>query len=321
MLTAARARAGWLLLLFVTLWPVGPLHAQDDAPLSLSAYQERLAAALAQLESGVDLEKVQADLAAIEQVRLPDGRILDIEPLLEGIENVDDARVRLETVLAQLELADSDRTADRLAALERVSQRLDLDRPSLWERFWRWLEDLWDRLTSRRRSSGGAGAGAGAAAGQAVSTVAGWGIIVVGSLLLALLLSYWLRGLLGGILTDSAARARTAGSDGPATAAEAREQASAQAQGGAYRQAVRSLFLSALLHLRENGLLHHVENQTNREVLASLPPHSPARPHLEPVVETFDRVWYGIREPDEQTFNAYRQAVNALMAETENGDS
>ena len=121
MLTAARARAGLLLLLFVTLWPAGPLHAQDDAPLSLSAYQERLAAALAQLESGVDLEKVQADLAAIEQVRLPDGRILDIEPLLEGIENVDDARVRLETVLAQLELAESDRTADRLAALERVS--------------------------------------------------------------------------------------------------------------------------------------------------------------------------------------------------------
>ena len=321
MLTAARARAGLLLLLFVTLWPVGPLHAQGDAPLSLSAYQERLAAALAQLESGVDLDKVQADLAAIEQVRLPDGRVLDIEPLLEGIENVDDARVRLETVLAQLELAESDRTADRLAALDRVSQRLDLDRPSLWERFSRWLEDLWDRLTSRRRSSGGAGAGAGAAAGQAVSTVAGWGIIVVGSLLLALLLSYWLSGLLGGILTDSAARARTAGSDGPATAAEAREHASAQAHGGAYRQAVRSLFLSALLHLRENGLLQHVENQTNREVLASLPPHSPARPHLEPVVETFDRVWYGIHEPDEQTFNAYRQEVNALMAETENGDS
>ena len=317
MLAAARRRAWWLFIFVVALWPVGPLHAQDDAPPSLSAYQERLVAALAQIESGVDLEKVQADLAAIEQVRLPDGRVLDIEPLLEGIENVDDARVRLETVLAQLELADSDRTADRLAVLERVSQRLDLDRPTLWERFLRWLEDLWDRLTDRRRSS----AGAAASAGQAVSTFAGWGIIVVGSLLLALLLSYWLRGLLGGILTDSAARAHTAGSDGPATAAEAREQASAQAHGGAYRQAVRSLFLSALLHLRENGLLQHVENQTNREVLASLPPHSPARPHLEPVVETFDRVWYGIREPDEQTFNAYRQEVNALMAETENGDT
>ena len=315
MIATARGRAGWLLLLLATLWPAGPLHAQDEAPVSLSVYEERLAAALAQLESGVDLEKVQADLAAIEQVRLPGGRVLDITPLLDGIENVDDARVRLETVLAQLELVDSDRTADRLAALDRVSQRLDLDRPSLWERFTRWLEDLWDRLKPQRQASGGAGA----SAGQAVSTVAGWGIIVVGSLLLVLLLSYWLRGFLGGILTDSAPRARSAGSEGPATAAEAREQATAQAQRGAYRQAVRTLFLSALLHLRENGLLQQVENRTNREVLASLPPHSPARPHLEPVVETFDRVWYGIREPDEQTFNAYREEVNALMAETEEG--
>lgn len=315
MIATARGRAGWLLLLLATLWPAGPLHAQDEAPVSLSVYEERLAAALAQLESGVDLEKVQADLAAIEQVRLPGGRVLDITPLLDGIENVDDARVRLETVLAQLELVDSDRTADRLAALDRVSQRLDLDRPSLWERFTRWLEDLWDRLKPQRQASGGAGA----SAGQAVSTVAGWGIIVVGSLLLVLLLSYWLRGFLSGILTDSAAPARSAGREGPATAAEAREQATAQAQSGAYRQAVRTLFLSALLHLRENGLLQQVEYRTNREVLASLPPHSPARPHLEPVVETFDRVWYGIREPDEQTFNAYREEVNALMAETEEG--
>ncbi len=314
MIAIARGRAWWLLIIVASLWPASPLHAQGEATVSLSVYEERLGSALLQLNMGVDLEKVQADLDAIKQVRLPDGRVLDIVPLLENVGNVDDARVRLETVLAQLGLVDSDRTADRLAALNRVSERLDLDRPSLWERFSRWLEDLWDRLTSRRRSSGGA------AAGQAVSTVAGWGIILVGSLLLALLLSYWLSGLLGGILTDSAARARRAGSEGPATAAEAREQASAQARGGAYRQAVRSLFQSALLHLRENGLLQDVDNQTNREVLASLPPHSPARPHLEPVVETFDRVWYGIREPDEQTFNAYRQEVNALMAETENGD-
>lgn len=315
MLTAARGFSWWLLIIVASLWPAGPLQAQDEAPVSLSVYEEQLKSALLQLNMDVSLEKVQADLAAIKQVRLPDGRVLDIVPLLEGTENVDDARVRLETVLAQLELIDNDRTADRLSALDRVFERLDLDRPSLWERFWRWLEDLWDRLTSQRQSSGGAGA----SAGQAVSTVAGWGIIVVGSLLLALLLSYWLRGFLGGILTDNAARARRAGSEGPATAAEAREQASAQAQGGAYRQAVRTLFLSALLHLRENGLLQHVENQTNREVLASLPPHSPARPHLEPVVDTFDRVWYGIREPDEQTFNAYRQEVNALMAETGEG--
>ena len=313
MLAAVRRRAQsiwWLLIVFLSLWPVGSLHGQGNATISLSAYQERLADALSQLESGVDLGTVQADIAAIVQVELPDGRILDIVPLLEGIENVDDARARLQTVLAQLERIDSDKTADRLAALDRVSSRLDLDRLSLWERIRRWFDDLLDRIRPQERTDAGSGVG------RVVGTVAGWAIVAVGSLLLAVLLTYWLRGFLGGILTDSVARPGRSGREGPATAAEAREQASAQAQSGDYRQAVRSLFLSALLHLRENDLLHYVDSQTNREVLASLPPRSPARPHLKPVVETFDRVWYGVREPDEQTFDAYRQEVNALMAES-----
>ena len=301
----------WLLVVVLWLWPTSSLYAQDSVPISLSAYQGRLADALAQLDNGVDLETVQVDIAAITQVELPDGRILDVVPLLEGVDNADDARARLKTVLGQLERIDSDRTADRLAALDRASRRLDLDRLSLAERIQRWFDDLLDRIQIRPRQQTGA-------VGRAVGAVAGWGIVVVGSLLLAVLLSYWLRRLLGGILTDSVACPRRTESGEPATATEARKLASAQAQSGDYRQAVRSLFLSALLHLREGGLLHYADSQTNRELLASLSPQSPARPHLEPVVETFDQVWYGIREPDEQTFNAYRREVNALMTETDN---
>ncbi len=317
MLAAPRRRVQspwWMPLLVLLFWPTNSLHAQDNVPISLSAYRERLTDALSQLDNGVDLETVQADIAAIKQVELSDGRILDVVPLLEGIENTDDARARLKTALGQLERIDSDRTADRLAALDRASRRLDLDRLSLAERIRRWLDDLLERMRIRPRQQ----TSAGGALGRIVGSVAGWGFVVVGSLLLAVLLSYWLRRFLGGILTDSVARPRRTESGEPATAAEARKQASAQAQSGDYRQAVRSLFLSALLHLREGGLLHYADSQTNREVLASLPPQSPARPHLEPVVETFDQVWYGIREPDEQTFNAYRREVNALMTEIDN---
>ena len=314
MRAVARRRAQsicWLLPVVLWLWSTNSLHAQQDAPLPLSAYQTRLSDALSQLDNGTELETVQAGIAAIKRVELPDGRILEIAPLLEGIEKPADARARLKTALGQLERIDSDHTAERLAALDRASRRLDLDRLSLWERIQRWFDDLLDRILLWRPM------GAGSPVQRIAGVVAGWGIVAVGSLLLALLLSYWLRGFLGGILTDSVAPPRTTGSAEPATAAQARTQASAHAQSGDYRQAVRSLFLSALLHLRENGLLHYADSQTNREVLASLPPQSRARPHLEPVVETFDRVWYGIREPDEQTFNAYRQKVNALMAETD----
>ena len=321
---AARKRAGnclWLLLLILLLWPDSALHAQQHPPprpfrvgahstMTLSAYQERLADALSQLDSGVDLATVQADIAAIKQVELPDGRILDIEPLLADIDNVADARARLETALGQLQRIDNDHTADRLAALDRVTGGLDLAGLSLWERFLRWLGDLLDRIWPQRQTAGDS------AVGQAVGNVIGWGVVAVGSLLLAVLLSYWLRRFLGGILTDSVIRPSRTGSGGPATAAEARQQASIQSHSGDYRQAVRSLFLSALLHLRENDLLHYADSQTNREALANLDPDSPVRPHLESVVETFDQVWYGIREPDEQTFDAYSREVNALMAET-----
>ena len=141
----------------------------------------------------------------------------------------------------------------------------------------------------------------GSAVGRAVGTAAGWGIVALGCLFLAVLLSYWLRRFFGSFLTDNRARARRTGSREPATAAEVRKQASTQAQSGDYRGAVRSLFLSALLHLRENDMLHYLDSHTDRGLLASLPTQSPAHLYLQPVVETFERVWYGIREPDEHT--------------------
>lgn len=303
-LLAAFSLAALLLL------PPVPLRAQQDAPLPLADYQARLAAALGRLESGAPVADVRTDLRRIRRVALPDGRVLEIAPLLDENDTRARATARVQTVLGQLQRAGDDRTAERLAALERVEQRLDLGRLSLWQRFWRWFGDLLDRILPQRQAGGST------AVGDAIGALIGWGVVLVGGLLLTILLAYWLRRFLGGMLTDSLRRERAGREGVPATAAEARSQASLQAESGDYRQAVRSLFLSALLHLREADLLRYADSQTNREVLANLGPRDPVRPHLEPVVETFDRVWYGVREPDEQTFRAYSREVDALMAET-----
>ena len=178
----------------------------------------------------------------------------------------------------------------------RAARRLDLNRISLWQHIQRWFDDLLDRIRPHNPRTD-----VGSAVGQAVGTAAGWGIVVLGCLFLAVLHSYWLRRFFGSFLTYNRARARRTGSREPATAAEARKQASTQAQSGDYRGAVRSLFLSALLHLRENDMLHYLDSHTDRGLLASLPTQSPAHLYLQPVVETFERVWYGIREPDEHT--------------------
>ncbi|MBM7841834.1 DUF4129 domain-containing protein [Herpetosiphon giganteus] len=79
-----------------------------------------------------------------------------------------------------------------------------------------------------------------------------------------------------------------------------------------FRDAVRYLYLSTLLWLEERGMLRYDRTLTNREVLAAVPSNTPLHQRLAPVIQTFDRVWYGIAEVDQTTFDHYRQQVTSL---------
>lgn len=310
---------GWGLLLILSsaLLLVGvaaPLHAQDDpleaaGILSLAEYQQHLQRGHEDLAAGRSLALVQAELAQIQQVRLPGGALLAVtSPLLGVEEDAHLAQLRLRTLLDQLDASAQDRAEARLSQLNALVARLALDRPSLWQRFTRWLRELLRDLLPDDLSVGNP------AVVNTLAEMVGWGISLVGAGALILLLSYWIRRFGAGILAGVNQRSQEDG-DGeiPRTAAEARTQANTYAQGGNYREAVRRLYLSALLHLDETGLIRFERKQTNREVLAQLPPEQPMRHHLAPVVDTFDQVWYGIREPDAQTFTRYAADIDRLM--------
>jgi hypothetical protein len=141
-----------------------------------------------------------------------------------------------------------------------------------------------------------------------------WGVVGIGVAGIIWLLAAWLRRLIGIFVQQAEAAAPDDLTDGPRTAAEARAQAQAAAQSGQYRVAVRRLYLAALLQLAEGGWIEVARNLTNREVLGRVPADSPVYAHLLPVVETFDRVWYGIHEPDHATFLAYTAEIDALAA-------
>ncbi|HYF62570.1 MAG TPA: DUF4129 domain-containing protein [Herpetosiphonaceae bacterium] len=81
---------------------------------------------------------------------------------------------------------------------------------------------------------------------------------------------------------------------------------------GDFRKGVRYLYLSTLLWLEERGVLRYDRTLTNREVLEAVPVGSPLRGRLTPVVQTFDRVWYGFDEIDQTAFDAFRQQVAHL---------
>jgi hypothetical protein len=113
-------------------------------------------------------------------------------------------------------------------------------------------------------------------------------------------------------LTHEAQAAPESDFEAQLTATSALQQATTLARDGDYRTAVRYLYLSSLLWLDESGMLRYDRALTNREYVASLASNPDLQARLVPIVETFDRVWYGHTTLDTESFQAYRQRVEEL---------
>lgn len=294
-------------------------QATENTPPSvlLADYETALTQArdvLATANDDTAVETARQILSAIEQVQLPKGDTVTLRPILgdsgQPLAHAD-ALARLTLVLHQLQAASTDDAAARLAVLANVLTGPEFSQgESLWDRFRRWLDELWNRFFPERTADPTT-----AAAVETTGNIVGWAFAIAGTAALIWLLSYWLRGLIHSFVANAERSGPDMDGDGaPQTPAEARQRAGNLALTGNYRDAVRHLYLSALLTLEERGLVTHDRSLTNREVLASLAPEHPLRPHMQPVVDTFDAVWYGVQEPDDQTYHSYTHAIDALEA-------
>lgn len=333
---AARRRwmvAGNVLAALLSLWLFARVHAQGTTapppaagPASLATYVAALEAAALTLAApaaaparAVDAARTQ--LAAFNTLQLPDGEIIVLQPLLADAAaplSRADALARVQTMLTQLRAAENDQTASRLALLDQVWLQPEFTRgETLAERFGRWLAELLDRLfptlqpdpTLQQATIG-------------ATELAGWLIAGAAALLLVWLLSLWLRRLLARFVADESLAAGDA-SDGdlPRTPAAARARADVLAQTGAYRDAVRHLYLAALLTLERRRLVTADRSLTNRELLALVPGDNAIRPYLRPVVDTFDAVWYGVQEPDAAAFAGYAEQIDGLQQAAGTGEA
>jgi hypothetical protein len=104
--------------------------------------------------------------------------------------------------------------------------------------------------------------------------------------------------------------------DGRLTSESAARRAQAFAEQREYRAAMRYLYLSSLLFLEERGLLRYDRTLTNREVLQRASGLPGLAPILRPVVEVFDRVWYGYRPMDEASYRDYAARAEALRRQS-----
>lgn len=97
------------------------------------------------------------------------------------------------------------------------------------------------------------------------------------------------------------------------TAAEARGRAAQYATAGDYRSAIRQLYLSTLLLLDERGFIRFDHTLTNREYLDAARDEPALVAALVPVVDEFDRVWYGFERVTGDEFGDYQRRVQQVQ--------
>lgn len=286
-----------LSLALLSLAPVCLARAQDVNTMTLAEYRTALEQARAQIAANGNaaVQETAVQLAAITAVELPDGSQTTLTPLVLPGDSQARALARLDAVIAQLKAAEDEDDAARLASLDRVLASDEMNRGS---GLWAWLLRLLARLF-------GQGSGDAVNGGfDLLDTL----ITVVAAIVLVFILGRILQAALGNFMREADVR-QARDDEERITVAGARRRAADLAQAGSYREAVRQLYLATLLSLEDRGLLRIDRSLTNREVLQSVGRWAEVQGGLRPVVDTFEAVWYGEREPDRETFERYSAEV------------
>jgi hypothetical protein len=314
--------AAWIVALTMLLvlgsWLlVPPIARAQEQPPDVETYALWLREASAATGRGdrLGLEDVARRLTATTRVRLPGGDLITVDngwlrdALADAEPDMDAVGLRLGAILDALALPASAAPAN---SRERLRQLLDqppfkqaaATPPPSWVRdFFDWLGRLLEQLLRP--------------AGRAASSNGRpilWLFGILGALLLFGVIAYLVRGLRRGMVADASAT-----DDDPEanlTAKTALDQAGGLARGGDYRAGVRFLYLSALLWLDERNILRYDRALTNREYLERVRDNQALRARMVPIVDTFDRVWYGHMPIDAAAFAAYQRQIEELRSQS-----
>jgi hypothetical protein len=300
-----------MLLLLLLVVAVPTVQSQTPSP-DLPTYERwlRQAHTAAQRNDRLGLEEAAASLIATTNVVMDDGSRVPVDnrwlqQALETSPDPDMPRIakRLGALLDSLAQPDHPIPPNGEEQLQELLSRPPFttapEEESLITKFFDWLIRLLDDLFRPVEQ-----------VGSMPANIVGWIVSLLGVVLVVAVLIYFILGLRR-TLTSSTNLSPEAAEDERLTAAAAMQQATSLAQAGNYRTAMRYLYLSSLKMLDERGILRYDRALTNREYLERLN-HTEAKAHFAPIVETFDRVWYGYAPLDETAFAAYKQQVQAL---------
>jgi hypothetical protein len=290
-----------MVLALLVVWPAVATAQAPDLTLDEYAQLVREAFAAAQRNDDIGLREVASKLTALKSVAASDGSALPVnnqwlsDELAKTAPNMRAIRERLGAQVEILTIARTSTPAD-LAALKAILNappfaEQALPEPAPSGSSWGFLEFFFG----------------------ANSFVTGC-LTVVAVIVVTGVIGYIIISIRNGLARDVRRPAANAADNEERTlsSGKAIQRADEVAIEGDFRKGVRYLYLSTLLWLEERGVLRYDRTLTNREVLEAVPSGSPLRTRLTPVVQTFDRVWYGFADIDQTAFDAFRQQVTAL---------
>lgn len=293
-----RSRLIVLALVAALMLTYAPAGAAD-----LDTYRASLESANASLSSSSpDVQGALSTLRAVEPVTLEDGSAItpDLTLVIAALEaepaDVMAARTGIESVIDTLDLAEARAVAnpdDAVSALDEVLARDEFqpepeedESRSLWMRFLDEVNSVLDRFFGWvDRILGGQGG-----EGSPGSIV----MALIGVLVIIGIIAFAVRSVRES-MTPGVTRLDEGSAEAHYTSAQARAEAERLFAAGEYRAALRLLYLATLIRWEEAGRLRFDRSLTNREVVArvTIQGDSSLLEQLTPLVDRFDRVWYG----------------------------
>lgn len=300
----------FLLGLYV-LWVGLPRAAHAQSPVSFEEYRNRVAQTLALAqqantlaasERAVVLNNAANTLDAIRSVQTPSGAVVAVDnselvALLRDPTRTENAIARLTALRDALAQPLARVSANDVALLNDILSRPPFVPAENWyDAILAAIAEFFERLASNT------------ARGVLEARDL---VILVAVLVVAAVLAWFVRTLRRNLVPEQELPPELMGKEAR-TPAEAFDNAQRYINAGDYRSAVRQLYLATLLMLDRRGRIKYDPTLTNREYLRQVSKDTRAATALQPIVETFDRTWYGFEPISSDEFETYRRRVEQV---------
>ena len=137
-------------------------------------------------------------------------------------------------------------------------------------------------------------------------------LITLGCILLVGVSIFFIQQIRGNLVAEARDEATESTMENVATEQAALTQSEKAAESKNFREALRFLYLSAIFHLQERGMLTYDKSLTNLEYLRTLQTRAELQNALQPAIQVFDDVWYGYKPCDADTVADYREMLKKV---------